>query len=66
MDKAKGKKSVNGSSSSARPKSATIHTPGPASADFFDDTMPPLSKSMMDELDIQLKKICMKGSLAVT
>ena len=25
--------------------------PGPASADLFDDTMPPLLESMMDELD---------------
>ena len=43
------------SSSSAKPQpkpaTSSSHTPGPASADLFDDTMPPLSESMMGEFD---------------
>ena len=33
------------------PATSSTHTPGPASEDLFDSTMPPLSESMMEELD---------------
>ena len=34
-----------------KPATRSTHTPGPASEDLFDSTMPPLSESMMEELD---------------